>query len=145
MRKIRNTITVATLAIVTAAISSVVAFASETEENTYAYTKGQLECEERHSKFAKVSDFATDEEREAYFAEQGIGKAVNPYCSDDVAVTEETDYGFMKGRQRNLVSEYDGKSVEERLTDGSISKEEAELVKAEAHIKHNEIHARFSE
>ncbi|MGN1116938.1 MAG: hypothetical protein ACI4TH_10230 [Candidatus Ornithomonoglobus sp.] len=144
-----------TAAVLTAAVitgGSAVAFGEEIETDTtvYSYAIGQQKCSERHSKFEKVSDFETDEEREAYFAEQGIGRDTNPYendadDADDAETADDTaSYGYSKGKQKHTSSEYDGKNVEEQLEDGAITQDEADAIKAEAGIKHDEIHARFA-
>ncbi|MGN0182488.1 MAG: hypothetical protein ACI4DP_08795 [Candidatus Ornithomonoglobus sp.] len=150
-----------TAAVLTAAVitgGSAVAFGEEAETDTaaYSYTTGQQKCSERHSKFEKVSDFETDEERDAYFAEQGIGRDENPYVkdaedaddandADDAETADDTaSYGYSKGKQKHTSSEYDGKNVEEQLEDGAITQDEADAIKAEAGIKHDEIHARFA-
>ena len=144
MGKTKIIFTVAALSAAIITGGSAIAFAEGTTDDTvaYSYTAGQQKHAERHSKFAKVSDFATDEEREAYFAEQEIGKSVNPYDDEDVNIS---DYGYANGKQRHTVSEYDGKSIEEQLANGTITQEEADIIKAEAHRKHDEIHARYAE
>ncbi|MGN0108413.1 MAG: hypothetical protein ACI4A5_12060 [Hominilimicola sp.] len=142
--KIIFTVAALTAAIITG--GSAIAFAEEATNDTaaYSYTAGQQKYSERHAKFEKVSDFTTDEEREAYFAEQGIGRAANPYA-DDESVADTTAYSYTKGVQRHSVSEYDGKNIEDQLADGTITQEEADSIKAEAGRKHDEIHARFAE
>ena len=146
MGKTKTIFSVAALSAAIITGGSAIAFAEGTADDTavYSYTTVQQKYTERHRKFAKVSDFATDAEREAYFAEEEIGKSANPYDTADEEVNT-SDYSYAKGKQRHTVSEYDGKSVEEQLADGTVTQEEADIMKAEAHRKHDEIQTRYAE
>lgn len=74
MRKFKK---IAVLAFAMALSVNTVAFAAEAEsektENSYGYTKGQQENEERKSFFEKITSCTTDEERKALFESAGIG------------------------------------------------------------------------
>ena len=126
--------------------SSAIVFAEEaTESDDYSCTEGQQQYEERHKKFLKVPEFDTEEEREAYFAEQGIERKIKPCDTSDEEADGSSGPIRKKGGRRRSLNEYDGKSAEEKLANGEITQEMYDAIKEKAEKKHDEIRERFAE
>lgn len=87
---------VLTAALITGGSAIVFAETAADSAETYSYTAGQKKHTERHAKFEKVPEFTTDEEREAYFTEQGIGKDKNPYDTAEGETADTSDYSYKK-------------------------------------------------
>ncbi|MGN1317482.1 MAG: hypothetical protein ACI4VF_00600, partial [Lachnospirales bacterium] len=124
-RKIVLSIT--TLAVIFATVGTSMVFAEGTTETTTdrSYTTGQQKNSDRHQKFANLPEFSSDEEREAYFEELGICRGENLRNKEETEASENSDYSYTKGKKEHQVSTYDGKSVEEKLAEGTITQEEA--------------------
>ena len=85
----------------------------------YGWQKGAVQNTDRSSFFSKVSEFKTEAEREAYFAQNGIGE--NSPNKDS--------------------AHYD---VEKLLADGVIDQTQADKIKADASKKHSAISAAYA-
>lgn len=85
----------------------------------YGWQKGAAQNTDRSAFFSKVSEFKTEAEREAYFAQNGIGE--NSPNKDS--------------------AHYD---VEKLLADGVIDQAQAEKIKADASKKHSDISAKYA-
>ena len=71
------------------------------EGKTYGWQKGQNENQNRHEVFAKIADFKTDAEREAFFEQNEIG-GDGPYHSAEHPDTDGYDDEEMKKLQKTF-------------------------------------------
>lgn len=91
-------------------IGSVTAFADE----NYSYLTGQQRSQGRNSVYAQAEAMESEEEREAFLKEQGIG---DTEWSEETAVS----YSYVEGQQRSASFRTDEGEEEDRSSYGYVT------------------------